>query len=320
MGSFGRSVALGARGARNYCGDRPFSVSFEVTHSCNARCKICHLRGMIKDERRASPKRFGALCREIRPVVAQISGGEPLLRKDVEEIVSHLRAAGSLASITTNGSLLTTKRYESLRAAGLDEFSLSLDYPDERHDEFRDLPGLFAKISDLMAWLKDRPRKGMTLCCVVQSDNYRSIPRLAELTTEWGVKLNLSAYTPLRTSDEGYMLTGDQIDEFEEITDGLVARRKKYGDIRSSAYALRKMVEYYRAGRMSDCRSGHRFFNVNPDGTISPCGLIIKDFASQRDLQAGFSHGNSCERCFTSMRASCEKPARYMLLDNLTAL
>jgi MoaA/NifB/PqqE/SkfB family radical SAM enzyme len=172
-----------------------------------------------------------------------------------------------------------------------------------------------------MKWLDSRGgRKGMTLCCVVQSDNFRSIPKLAELTTEWGVKLNLSGYTPLRTSDTEYMLTGDQVDEWEEITHQLVARRRKYADIRSSAYALAKMVEYYRAGKMPNCRTGYRFFNVNPNGTMSPCGLIIKNFETQRDLQDGFSKTNACERCFTSMRANCEKPARYMIMDNLTAL
>jgi MoaA/NifB/PqqE/SkfB family radical SAM enzyme len=316
-----RTATLGWRGLRNSLTARPLSVSFEVTHCCNARCKHCHLGGP-REEQRATPERLGEICRELSPVVAQISGGEPLLRRDLEDIVRAFSVSDRppVTVVTTNGALLTPERWGSLRAAGLDEFSLSLDYPDERHDEFRGIPRLFGRLAELLSWLQGRPDKGVTLCCVIQSDNYRSLPALAELATGWGVMLNFSCYTPMRTGNRDYLLTSQQVDELEQLVPRLLAHRRAHGNIRTSAYGFRRIIEYFRAGRMAGCRTGYRFHNVNPDGSVSPCGLIIKDFRTRAELVERFSRQNACDSCCTSIRINSEKPLRYLALDNLETL
>lgn len=151
MGSFRRALSLVYRGLRNYLTKRPLCISFEVTHSCNAKCIHCHLHGPV-EEQRASPERLGEICRELSPVVAQASGGEPLLRKDLEQIIHAWRVPNRAPFIvvTTNATLLTLERYRSLREAGVAEFSISLDYPDDRHDTFRGVPGLFRRIEKLI--------------------------------------------------------------------------------------------------------------------------------------------------------------------------
>ncbi len=60
-----------------------------------------------------------------------------------------------------------------------------------------------------------------------------------------------------------------------------------------------------------------KFFNVNPDGTLSPCGLIITDFKSQGEMYENFSKVNTCTQCFTSLRANCEKSFKDTALDML---
>lgn len=323
MSSTIRNMGVAYRGLRNYYSERPFSISFEVTHSCNARCKHCHLRGMIKDEVRAAPERFGQLCQELGPVVAQASGGEPLLRRDLEEIVQAFRVSNRppMVAITTNASLLSRKRYDSLRDAGVDEFSISLDYPDERHDEFRGVPRLFSKINDLInTELREVSDKGILLCCVIQSDNYRLLPDMAELARKWGIKLNFSSYTTLRTKNDAYMLSAEQVDELEhEIVPKLMRQRLEHMNVLTSPYAFENMVCYFRDREFPNCRTGTKFLNVNPDGTISPCGLIIKDYRSQKELIERFARHNTCAKCYTSVRANTEKPALRMLADNLFA-
>ena len=311
------------RGIRNYLTKRPLAVSFEVTHSCNARCKHCHLGGPV-NEVRASPKKFGEICQELSPLVAQVSGGEPLLRKDLEQIIRMFKKPNHAPYIvvTTNATLLSVERYRSLREAGVDEFSISLDYPDERHDEFRGVPGLFNKIKqfvkDLEPYKEKYKEKPVSLCCVIQSDNFRSLPQMAELAQKWKVKLNLSAYTTLRTHDQSYMLSKEELEEFKEIARQLIEFRKRNGVIRTSEYVFNKMFEFFDKGYTSlPCRTGERFFNVNPDGTISPCGLIIKNYGSRRELIENFSRFNTCRYCYTSIRASTEKPLWKNAVDNL---
>lgn len=321
MTSFMRKLSLAARGGRNYLTKRPLCISFEVTHSCNAKCKHCHLHGPVEEER-ASPERLGEICRELSPVVAQASGGEPLLRRDLEQIVQAWRVPNRAPFIvvTTNATLLSLDRYRSLQQAGVDEFSISLDYPDERHDEFRGVPGLFHRIEKLIEDLGPQKDKSISLCCVIQSDNYRLLPQMAELAKKWDVRLNFSAYNSLRTHDQGYMLSKDDLEEFREIVPVLLEYQKKFKNIRTSGYVLWNMVKYFEQGYMPRCRTGERFFNVNPNGTLSPCGLIITDYKTREEFIQDFCKNNTCVYCYTSIRANTEKPGRYALRDNLKFL
>lgn len=199
MESKARTRSLARRGVVNFVRRRPFCISFEVTYNCNARCKHCHLGGKANapDEARATAARFGELSRRFKPVVAQVSGGEPLLRPDIEDIIRAIRVPDRAPYIilTTNGALLTRAKYDKLIAAGVDEFSLSFDYPDERHDEFRAIPGLFEKIRTLMESFGPDETKAVTLSGVVQRYNFRDLEALAEQARAWGVRMNFSTYT-----------------------------------------------------------------------------------------------------------------------------
>lgn len=319
--SFARALSLAERSLANYFLKRPFCISFEVTHSCNANCKHCHLGGPV-DEQRATPQRYGELSHKLKPVIAQISGGEPLLRKDLEQIIKAIKRpkAAPYIVITTNGALLTKKRYSSLRQAGLDEFSLSLDYPDERHDEFRGIPGLFKRIETLIKNFSPAEDKAITLCCVIQSDNFRDLMQMAELAKEWDVKINFSTYTFLRTNDKSYMLSKEELEEFKEIIKQLLNFKKKYGVIFTSDYVFKNMVEFFKNGYLPHCQTGKKFFNVNPDGTLSPCGLIITNYKSKKELNKYFSKNNNCSYCYTSIRANTEKPVKYLIKDAIKSL
>ncbi|MFH1941639.1 MAG: radical SAM protein [bacterium] len=317
-----RTLSLAKRGIWNYFSKRPLSVSFEVTYKCNARCKHCHLGGPV-DEERTTPQRFGELARQIQPVVAQISGGEPLLRKDLEEIVQELRIPNRAPFIvvTTNGVLLTRERYESLRRAGVDEFSLSLDYPDERHDDFRRVPGLFRRIEKLVKDLDSNgEKKAITVCCVVQRDNFRDLLRLAELATDWNVKMNFSTYTSLRTHNKEYMIPREELPELREIAKKLLDIRKKHKNVFASEYIFNRMIDFFENESIPNCQAGEKFYVVNPSGTLSPCGLIIKEYKSQEEIRNDFMKSNTCGLCNTSIRANSEKPVWYLIKDNIGTL
>jgi MoaA/NifB/PqqE/SkfB family radical SAM enzyme len=255
-------------------------------------------------------------------VIAQASGGEPLLRNDLEKIVQAWRVPNRAPFIvvTTNATLLNLDRYRSLKEAGVDEFSISLDYPDERHDEFRGVPGLFRKIEKLIEELGSSKDKSISLCCVIQSDNFRLLPQMAELARKWDVRLNFSAYNTLRTHDQSYMLSGEDLEEFREIIPVLLEYQKKYRLIRTSGYVLWNMVKYFEQGYIPNCRTGERFFNINPNGTLSPCGLIITNYQTREEFTADFCKNNTCVYCYTSIRANTEKPPPYALWDNLKFL
>ena len=78
------------------------------------------------------------------------------MRDDVVEIVRNIKCGSGLpyTILVSNWSLMTEERYLELRDAGMDQFSVSLDFPDERHDDFRVYPGLYRHLSDLIPRLR----------------------------------------------------------------------------------------------------------------------------------------------------------------------
>jgi len=321
MNSYLRTLSIVRRGVLNTIVKRPLCVSFEITHDCNARCRHCH-RGGKADTERASPQRFGEMMAELKPPVVQVSGGEPLLRKDVEDVIEALKQPDGTPYIifVTNASLLTVEKYHRLRERGVDVFSISFDFPDERHDEFRNIPGLFNHIKNLIAGIDSGKCKAVTLNCVVQRENYRDMVRMAELAREWGVEINFSPYTWLRTNDRSLMIPRESLPEFEGVIERLMDFRKRHGTVRTTASFFTDMVSFFRNESLPGCRAGERFLVVNPDGTLSPCGLIMTAHRTWDELKERFTRRNTCSFCNTSIRAGTEKPYRNLLAGALLAL
>jgi MoaA/NifB/PqqE/SkfB family radical SAM enzyme len=306
-----KKLSIASKGFQNYVRKKPLCASFEVTY----RCKHCHLGGAV-EENPAAPERFGEMCRELAPVVAQISGGEPLLRKDILQIVEAIVSSrgAEIVILTTNGWLLKRQKYDALRAAGVDEFSLSLDYPDKRHDDFRAIPRLFDRIVDLLNGLRDVEDKVITLACVVQSKNFRDLIKMAEFAREHRVNISFSTYTWLRTGDKSWMILPEDMAEFREIVDRLLAFKLEHKTVFTSEYVFKRMLRFFETGGVPNCRAGEKFLVVNPEGTLSPCGLLLGSYKDQRDVVERFLKHNTCETCNTSIRANTEKPLIVMLM------
>jgi len=317
-----RKRQIAARAFKNILVKRPITVSFEITYNCNAHCEHCDLGDYVK-EPRLGPEHFGRWIEELRPAVAQISGGEPLLRKDLPDIVAEMRRRDPVAVfvITTNVQILNEERYLKLREAGIDQFSFSLDYPDERHNEFRHLKRNFEHIAELAPKLAKYGNNDIILACVVQSDNFRDLPKIAELAKKWGVAVNFSTYNALRTNKQYYLISKpeDQA-ELEKIVDQLVEMQKDGYPIHTSEWTMRRMIDFFKSGVRKNCRAGERFLIVNPWAKLTPCGMFRERFESQSDMRKKFSNTNTCEKCFTAIRANSEKSPYRLLVDALRAV
>jgi MoaA/NifB/PqqE/SkfB family radical SAM enzyme len=305
------------RAAASYLLRRPYCVSFELTHNCNARCRHCHRGGTVEEER-ATPARLLDICRQLRPLVAIMSGGEPLLCHDILEIIRTLkRGCASLrVFVNTNAALLTKDLFGELCQAGADEVLISLDYPDERHDEYRKIPGLFSHVEALVAKLDVVSRQRIILTCVLQSDNFMGALDMARLAKKWGVYINYSAYTWLRTNDRHLMIAPSQVDELRKIMERLGDLKKANHTVITSDWVLQGMVRFFERGSLGGCRAGERSLVVNPDGTLSPCGLHIRRYATRDQLLGQFTRRNNCADCYTSTRGNSERPFKYLILDS----
>ena len=131
--------------------DAPFLVIWETTRSCGLACRHCRAEAVLgRDPGELSTQEGKDLLSQIAAMgtpIAVLSGGDPLNRPDLEELVSHGKSVGlRMGTIPAATANLTRERVRSLVDAGLDQIAFSLDGPAARtHDEFRQVPGSFAK-------------------------------------------------------------------------------------------------------------------------------------------------------------------------------
>ena len=301
-------IQLIGRGIRNYMTNRPLVVSFEVTLSCNCNCRHCDLGGVIKDEKQITPEGYKDLTQRLKPVAAQISGGEPLLRKDIVAVVKAIKQAGvQYAILVTNGVLLNESNYLELRRAGVNQFSVSLDFPDERHDEFRRRPGLYKRLEQNLPRLAKLGFGDIILNTAITKANLRDVLPLAEKAGEWGVDISYSAYTALRTGNEDYCLNkGEDLQILRRAVDELMISRKQSTYLTNPERTLRDTLRFFEQGYMPNCKAGIRFLVVMPDGSLVPCSLHRSKYSTQKAMIRKFSRTNRCGNCYVAIRSYSE--------------
>jgi len=281
-----------------------------VTLSCNCNCRHCDLGGMIKDEKQLQPHEYGKLTRLLKPPVVQISGGEPLLRKDIIEVVKAIKQPDGLPYLifVTNGVLLNESNYLELHKAGVNQISVSLDFPDERHDDFRRHRGLYNHLERTIPKLAKFGFRDIILNTVITRDNLKEVLSIASKAEEWNVFISYSAYTTRRTGDRSYCIDGEEERETLRGTiQQLVELQKRTNHIVNPKAELLDTLKFLEQGAMPNCKAGIRFFVVMPDGGFVPCSLWRNRYSSQKEMIEKFSRRNRCGDCYVSIRAYSER-------------
>jgi PqqA peptide cyclase len=114
--------------------ERPTTLLAELTHRCPLHCPYCsNPLDLLRAEQEIGTedwKRVFTQARELGVLQLGLSGGEPLVRKDLEELATHARSLGLYTTLVTSGLGLTRKRAEALRTAGLEHIQVSVQDAD----------------------------------------------------------------------------------------------------------------------------------------------------------------------------------------------
>ncbi|MFP4379995.1 MAG: radical SAM protein [Candidatus Sumerlaeia bacterium] len=188
---------------------KPNLLTINITSRCNLRCSMC-MQPRGADGQDDSPT-LGLRERELRPeewieVVDQaasahpafyFSGGEPLLYKGILDILRHIKKRGMIAALVTNGTVL--ERYaEELVDIGVDNVTISLDGPEDVHDNIRSVAGTFGRATSGIRALhnarkqagKEYPRTKVN--SVILPDNIMRLLETYKIVRDLGVEeLNL---------------------------------------------------------------------------------------------------------------------------------
>lgn len=317
------SIRMGVRSLYNRAKGWPVCLSFEVTHSCCADCVHCDKGGIKREAALMKPADYRRYSFELKPGLCQLSGGEPLLRDDLVDIVQAVKRPGGLPFLTlvSNWWLMTEEKYLALNKAGVSLFSISLDFPDERHDDFRAIPGLYAKMNELIPYLvKKYGRGNIVLNSALTHANFTAIPGLVAKAAEWGTKISFSAYSSLRTGDMSLCIDKpEDLATLRKHFDFLKEYRRTSSTVMNSDHILEQTYRFFAEGGMKGCQAGRRFTVVRPDGVLNACSMHPDlQYASRKEAAKGFKPTReSCDQCYVSIRAGTERGLWRLIWDNV---
>lgn len=287
---------------------RPVLLNFEVTMRCNARCGFCDYWKTPPEARDAEIAEFAAIARHFSPMLVTFTGGEPTLRRDLEAIVASVRQAVrfTYVQLITHGGMLSLDRARSLWDAGVDQFNISLDYLDERHDRARGIPGLAARILDLVPRMREAGIGGVRFNTVIKQDNLDQLMPIVERAAALGGGVNFSLYTDLKNGNREHLIGSPQQASLERAIAALLAyKRRRRGVITNSDYYLAQIPRYVRGEMTEPCQSGRTTIHIDPHGKVRRC----PDFPADGPWQDYRGYAPiDCNACYYACRGEAQAP------------
>jgi MoaA/NifB/PqqE/SkfB family radical SAM enzyme len=311
-------TALAFRAVMNRLkGNQVKHLTLEVTKRCNAKCNFCTY--WKESSEREEIKNYGPLVTHFNPLVVTLSGVEPLLRKDLEQVIRRIRQVDAKVYIgmVTNGALLTVEKARSLFAAGLDRLSLSLDFPDHRHDKVRGVPVLFDRINRILPEITRVGFQTVSINTFIREDNLEEIPGLLEFALFKHVSVGLSCYSKMKTGDKSMMVSRTKLERLRAVVSLVKQYKRKYGLLGASDYYLDHIEEYFTSGNIPGCRAGIDWVQVTPAGHIKPCSELPVTESDYRRYDPKLAKPFSCSACWFSCRGESQAPITLKRIKEL---
>ncbi len=259
----------------------PGEVVWAVTKECNLRCKHCSISEEPADE--LSKEEGFALIEEaakLGHVKFAFTGGEPLLRPDIYELIEYASSFNMQVVMATNGTLITDEVAQKLRRAGLERAAISIDGFGRAHDRFRGVDGAFkAAIRGLKACTN--AGLAVQLFSMVTRYNYHELPgiiKLANILGLWRIYLiYLIAVGRGREISDACLSPAENMKFFEFILE-----KQKEVRVWLKPICNPQFWAYLRSAGLVDgyepeftgCTAGITRFHIFPNGDVTPCAYL----------------------------------------------
>ncbi len=261
--------------------DRPQVLIWEATRACMLACRHCRASAM----RRPAPDELNGeealrlldQVAAIHPAIFVITGGDPLERPDLFELMAHGRSVGlrvSLApSVTPRLDRAAMARLPEVGCAGL---QLSLDGADAAtHDRFRGQPGTFVRTLEAARWAREEGVP-LTVATTVARHNQGQLPALAELVSTLGiVRWSLFFLVPTGRARPQEMVSPDEAERVLLWVEELAGRVPFICKTTEAPQIRRLLSGHGKAPRTgSNIADGRGFLFVANNGDICPSGFL----------------------------------------------
>ena len=259
---------------------------WECTLRCNMKCRHCGSDCKVSAEHKDMPfADFRKVLEDVKvkydshKVMIVITGGEPLMRKDLEQCGRAIYDMEFPWGVVSNGYLMTPQRIDSLLRSGMHCATISLDGFQQEHEWMRGVPGSFRNASRAIEILSKEPQIKFDVVTCVNRMNYSSLPELKEYLISLGLKAwRLFTVFPVGRAAEDPMLQLDK-EQFRGLME-FIKQTRKEGRIKASYGCEGFLGEF--EGDVRDhlftCQAGVSVGSVLIDGSISACASIRSDY------------------------------------------
>ncbi len=253
---------------------QPFWLLAEITYRCPLHCAFCYnpTDYVTHTQNELSTEQWIKVLRDARKMGALqlgISGGEPLLRDDIEEIVAEAGSLGYYSNLITSGVGLTEKRIAEFKRGGLDHIQLSMHDITKEINNFITDTNTFELKKKVATLIKEYDYP-MVLNVVIHRYNIEHIGEILEMAEQIGANYvelaNTQYYGWSLLNRAQLMPSREQLDKAEAITNEF---RKKVGNKMQVFFVV---PDYY-ADRPKKCMNGwgEVFMIVTANGDVLPC-------------------------------------------------
>ncbi|MGA3289191.1 MAG: GTP 3',8-cyclase MoaA [Candidatus Bathyarchaeia archaeon] len=263
------------------CGRPLLNLRISITQRCNIHCVYCHREGEVKRANRSAEKmtvqeivRIAKIAVSLGIARIKLTGGEPLMRKDLPQIVSNIASVSGLKdlSLTTNGLLLGDMAKE-LHDRGLKRINVSL--PSLNEETYSKLTG--GKLQDALAGVKAAIEAGfcpVKLNMVILKDvNVSDVPDMTEYARQTGTILQLIELDPINVSDAYYSTHHRSLEEQEQmlLEKAVTVEKRPFMHNRLIYHLPNVTVEVVHPIENTDFCMHCTRMRVTSDGKLKPC-------------------------------------------------
>ncbi|HXT27632.1 MAG TPA: radical SAM protein [Vicinamibacterales bacterium] len=335
---------------------RPYVVSWNLTYRCNLACEHCYLDAggspLVRTENFADRSELGTEeCFRVIDEIAAfapecltiLTGGEPLLRRDILEIVRRAAERGLWVVVGTNGVRITENLANRLAEAGARGLSLSLDALDaDRHDRFRRVRGAWQNTVE-GAEILNRTGLPFIVQTTAGSHNLGELEAIADFAHgRLAAKVwNLYFLVP---TGRGQFVSDITPAQYDEVLASLFRIQRKYDgrmlvNAKCAPHYIKTALENGApirtySGGAGGCPAGTHYMGIRPNGDVTPCPYLpvfagtlrsasLTDLWASSELFAGIRRrsalGGRCGACELNAQCGGCRARAYGMTGDLMA-
>jgi len=257
---------------------------WECTTRCNLNCLHCGSDCSKDSSYRDMPlsdflKALDTITTKEKYFTVVLTGGEPLLRKDIEQCGMEIRKRGYRWSIVTNGHLYNEDKHNSLLNAGMGAITISLDGLEQNHNWLRNSESSFSRVENAIKLVVKSPRLNFDVVTCVNNKNITELSDIYDYLVKKEVKAwRLFTIIPIgRAKENDDLILSDS--NLKIMLDFISLKRsQKLIDIKFSCEGFVGSYESEVRETPFFCRAGINIGSVLIDGSISACPNIDKSF------------------------------------------